>query len=82
MAGRLLEALTSLCQAGERFVDSAAVSGRRMVRAGCPTEVRAQRPRMIQREPAMSGMSRTPGGTASGWSAKDSLGKEEEATSA
>ena len=61
MAGRLLEALTSLCQAGERFVDSAAVSGRRMVRAGCPAEIRAQRPRMIQSEPAMSGMSRTPG---------------------
>ena len=60
-AGRLLEALTSLCQAGERFVDSAAVSGRRMMRAGCPTEIRVQRPRMIQNEPVMSGMSRTPG---------------------
>ncbi len=47
MAGRLLEALTSLCQAGERFVDSATVSGRRMVRAGYPTEIRVQRPRMI-----------------------------------
>jgi hypothetical protein len=50
MAGRLLEALTSLCQAGERFVDSAAVSGRRIVRAGYPTEIRVQRPRMIQSE--------------------------------
>jgi hypothetical protein len=39
MAGRLLEALTSLCQAGERFVDSAAASDRRMMRAGCPTEI-------------------------------------------
>ncbi len=38
MAGRLLEAVTSLCQAGERFVDSAAVSGRRMMRAGNPAE--------------------------------------------
>ncbi len=28
VAGQLLEALTSLCQAGERFVDSAAVSER------------------------------------------------------
>jgi hypothetical protein len=31
MTGRLLEALTSLCQAGERFVDSAAGSGQRMI---------------------------------------------------
>ncbi len=58
MAGRLFEALTSLCQAGERFVDSAAVSDRRMMRTGCPTEIRVQRPRMIRSEPAASGMSR------------------------
>ncbi|MFN9899042.1 MAG: hypothetical protein ACK55Z_09670, partial [bacterium] len=35
MAGQLLEALTSLCQAGERFVDSAAAGGLR-VRRGHP----------------------------------------------
>jgi hypothetical protein len=61
MAGRLLEALTSLCQAGERFVDSAAVSGRRVMRAGSPAEIRAQKSRMIQSESAMSGTGRTPG---------------------
>ncbi len=61
MAGRLLEALTSLCQAGERFVDSAAVSSRRMMRSGNPAEIRAQRPRMIQSESTMSGTGRTPG---------------------
>jgi len=61
MAGRLFEALTSLCQAGERFVDSAAVSDQRMMRAGCPTEIRVQRPRMIRSEPTASGTSRTPG---------------------
>jgi hypothetical protein len=61
MAGRLLEALTSLCQAGERFVDSAAVSGRRMMRAEYPTEIRVQRPRMIQSESTVSGTGRTPG---------------------
>ena len=61
MAGQLLEALTSLCQAGERFVDSAAVSGQRTMRAGRPTEVRVQRPRMIQSGPTMGGMSCTPG---------------------
>ncbi len=43
MAGRLLEALTSLCQAGERFVDSAAVGGRRVTGVEDPTEIRAQR---------------------------------------
>ncbi len=61
MAGRLLEALTSLCQAGERFVDSAAVSGRRVVRMGSPAETRAQRPRMIQGGSAMGGTGCTPG---------------------
>jgi len=60
MAGQLLEALTSLCQAGERFVDSAAVSGQRAIR-GRPTEVRVQRPRMIQSGPRMDGTSCTPG---------------------
>ncbi len=31
LIGRLMEALTSLCQAGERFVDSAAEGGQRMI---------------------------------------------------
>jgi len=61
MAGQLLEALTSLCQAGERFVDSAAVSGQRAIRVGRPTEVRVQRPRMIQSGPRVDGTSCTPG---------------------
>ncbi len=61
VAGRLLEALTSLCQAGERFVDSAAMSGRRIVRVGSPAEVRAQRPRMIQGGLATGGTGCTPG---------------------
>ena len=61
VAGRLLEALTSLCQAGERFVDSATMSGQRAMRAGRPTEVRVQRPRMIQSRPTMGGVSCTPG---------------------
>ncbi len=61
VAGRLLEALTSLCQAGERFMDSAAVSGRRAMRVGSPAEIRAQRSRMIQGGSAMGGTGRTPG---------------------
>jgi len=61
MTGRLMEALTTLGQAGERFVDSAAVSGRRMVRTRDPEEIQAWRSRMIQNESTASGVSRTPG---------------------
>jgi hypothetical protein len=61
MTGRLMEALTSLCQAGERFVDSAAVSSRQMARAGDPAEIQAWKPRMIQSESTMSGTGCTPG---------------------
>jgi hypothetical protein len=61
VAGRLLEALTSLCQAGERFVDSAALSGRRAMRVENPAETRAQRPRIIQGGSAMEGTGCTPG---------------------
>ena len=64
LTGRLMEALTSLCQAGERFVDSAAVGSQRTVRAERPTEVRVQRPRMIQSGPTMDGTSCTPGGNS------------------
>ncbi len=60
MAGQLLEALTSLCQAGERLADSAIEGGPR-ARRGRPTEVRMQRPRMIQNGPRMDGTSCTPG---------------------
>jgi hypothetical protein len=61
MAGRLLEALTSLCQAGERFVDSAAVGGRRMMRMRHSGEIQVRRSRMIQNESTASGASRMPG---------------------
>jgi hypothetical protein len=44
MAGRLMEALTSLCQAGERFVDSAAMSSQQMARTGDKAGIRAQGP--------------------------------------
>jgi hypothetical protein len=61
MAGRLMEALTSLCQAGERFVDSAAMSSQQMARAEDKSGIRAQGPRMIQSESTASSPSRTPG---------------------
>jgi hypothetical protein len=77
MTGRLMEALTSLCQAGERFVDSAAVSGQQIVRAGDPGEIQARRSRMVQSESTAGGA----GGTASGWSARDPPGRRERTTS-
>jgi hypothetical protein len=60
LTGRLMEALTSLCQAGERFVDSAAGSSQGMLGAGDPGEILARRSQMIQSEPATGGMGRTP----------------------
>ena len=76
MAGRLLEALTSLCQAGERFVDSAAVSGRRMMRTRDSGEIQARRSRMIQNESTASGASRTPGRNSE-WMQRQGLAGQE-----
>jgi hypothetical protein len=39
LTGRLMEALTSLCQAGERFVDSAAENRQRMIGVADPTVI-------------------------------------------
>jgi hypothetical protein len=39
LTSRLMEALTSLCQAGERFVDSAAENGQRMIGMADPAEI-------------------------------------------
>jgi hypothetical protein len=60
MAGQLLEALTSLCQAGERLADSAIGGGPR-ARRGRPTGAGMLRPRMIQNGPRMDGTSCMPG---------------------
>jgi hypothetical protein len=78
MTGRLMEALTSLCQAGERFGDSAAMSSRRMARAEDPVGIRAQRPRMIQSEPTTSGANRTPGRNSEWMEYQGSVGQERE----
>jgi hypothetical protein len=78
MAGRLMEALTSLCQAGERFVDSAAVSSRRMARAGDPGEIQVQRPRMIQSESTVGGMGCTPGRNSKWMERQEPAGQEGE----
>ncbi len=78
MTGRLMEALTSLCQAGERFVDSAAMSGQRLVRTGDPGEVQARRPRMIQSEPTAGGAGFTPGRNSEWMERQGPAGQERE----
>jgi len=78
MTGRLMEALTSLCQAGERFVDSAAMSSRRMARAGDPAGIQAQRPRMIQSESTTSDTNRTPGRNSEWMERQGPVGQERE----
>ncbi len=54
LTGRLMEALTSFCQAGERFVDSAAENGQQMIGVADPTviprrSVRRDRSRSVVR---------------------------------
>ena len=78
MTGRLMEALTSLCQAGERFVDSAAVSGQRIVRTGNPGEIQARRSRMIQSESTAGGAGCTPGRNSEWMERQGPAGQERE----
>ena len=78
MTGRLMEALTSLCQAGERFVDSAAVSGQRTVRAGGPGEIQARRSRMIQSESTAGGAGCMPGRNSEWMERQGPAGQERE----
>jgi hypothetical protein len=78
MTGRLLEALTSLCQAGERFVDSAAVSGQRVVRTRDPGEIQARRSRMIQSESTAGDASCMPGRNSEWMERQGPAGQERE----
>jgi hypothetical protein len=78
LANRLMEALTSLCQAGERFVDSAAGSDRRVLRAGDPGEIQARRSRMIQREPTAGNAGCTPGRNSEWMERQGPAGQERE----
>jgi hypothetical protein len=78
MTGRLMEALTSLCQAGERFVDSAAMSSLRMARVEDPAGIQAQRPRMIQSESTTSDTNRTPGRNSEWMERQGSAGQKRE----
>jgi hypothetical protein len=78
MTGRLMEALTSLFQAGERFVGSAAMSGQRVVRAGDLGEIRARRSLMIQSESTADGAGCTPGRNSEWMERQGPTGQERE----
>ncbi len=78
LTSRLMEALTSLCQAGERFVDSAAGSGQRTLRAGDPGEIQARRSRMIQSESTADGAGRTLGRNSEWMERQGPAGQERE----
>jgi hypothetical protein len=56
LTSRLLEALTSLCQAGERFVDSVAESRRQMIETADPTAVPSENARGERGRSATRGM--------------------------
>jgi hypothetical protein len=68
LTSRLMGALTSLCQAGERFMDSAAENGQRMIETADPTVIPR---RSARKDQSRSGAwSARPGGTAAGRGAK------------
>ncbi len=61
LTGRLMEALTSLCQAGERFVDSAADGGQQMIGVEGPAGVPERNARKDRSRSAARSMECTPG---------------------
>jgi hypothetical protein len=61
LTGRLMEALTSLCQAGERFVDSAAGGGQQMLGVEDPAEIPRRSARMVRSRSVIGSMGCTPG---------------------
>ena len=77
LTGRLVEALTSLCQAGERFVDSAAEGGPRMIGVVDPVRVPRRSAREDRSRSATRSVGARPGGTATGRGAKSPPGKME-----
>jgi hypothetical protein len=60
LTSQLLEALTSLCQAGERFVDSAAENGQRMIGTTDPTAIPRRSARRDRSRSAARNMERAP----------------------
>jgi hypothetical protein len=81
LTSRLMEALTSLCQAGERFVDSAAENGRRMIETADPTAIPRRSARRDRSRSAARSMERAPRRN-SGWTGRQEPAMQDEEDSA
>ncbi len=76
LTSRLLEALTSLCQAGERFVDSAAESGQRMIGTADPTAIPRRSARRERSRSAARSRERAPRRSSS-WTTRQELAMQD-----
>jgi hypothetical protein len=78
LTGRLMEALTSLCQAGERFVDSAAGGGQRMIGVEDPAGVPRRSAREDRSRSATGSVVCTPGRNSDWMGCQESARRERE----
>jgi hypothetical protein len=76
LTSRLMEALTSLCQAGERFVDSAAGNGQRMIGMTDPAVIPRRSARRDRSRSAARSMERAPR-RDSGWTGRQEPAMQE-----
>jgi hypothetical protein len=81
LTSKLLEALTSLCQAGERFVDSAAESGQRMIEAAEPAAILRRSAHRDRGRTAARSMERAPRRSSS-WTTRQELAMQDREDSA
>jgi hypothetical protein len=81
LTGRLMEALTSLCQAGERFVDSAAENGQWMIGVADPALIPRRSVRRDRSKSAIGSVECAPR-EDSGWTGRqEPAGQERETAS-
>jgi hypothetical protein len=76
LTGRLMEALTLLCQAGERFVDSAAGGGQRMIGVEDPAGIPRRSAREDRSRSATGSVDCTPGRN-SDWTGRQEPARQE-----
>ncbi len=76
LTSKLLEALTSLCQAGERFMDSAAESGQQMIGTANPTAVPRRSAHRDRSRSAARSRERAPGRSSS-WTTRQELAMQD-----
>ncbi len=80
LTGRLMEALTSLCQAGERFVDSAARGDQRMLGVENPAEIPRWSAQMVRSGTVNGNLSCTPGRNSDWMERQEPTRRERERT--